>query len=56
MFLASDEEKKTNKQKNTTLSEQFQSQLLVFWYRSLNVNEENVPSFTSKYTMLAIIL
>jgi hypothetical protein len=24
--------KKKNKQKNTTLSEQFQNQLLVFWY------------------------
>jgi hypothetical protein len=24
--------KQTNKQKNTTLSEQFQNQLLVFWY------------------------
>ena len=26
------------------------------WYRYFNVNEQNVPSFTSKYTMLAIIL
>jgi hypothetical protein len=43
-----------NKQKNTTLSEQFGTSLA--WYRSFNVNEENVPSFTSKYTMLAIIL
>jgi hypothetical protein len=27
-----DKEKNKNKQKNTTLSEQFQNQLLVFWY------------------------